>query len=448
MESKLNDSSSIGRKKSPHAAPSACRTPRGRFLPWGRPGGKRNGQRLALAIILALGLALGIAIMRMGDSPAQQAHSRGGHAPEASHADGAADGHDHDHEDDETGHGSRHVDMSEAQIQAAGLTLERAGPASIRNAMRLPGEIRFNEDWTAHVVPRLAGVVESVPAGLGQTVRKGDVLAVLASTGLSDLRSEWQAAQKRLALARTTYARERQLWQEKISAEQDYLQARLALREAEIAAANAQDKLAAIGAPPQSPEGLNRYEVRAPFDGVIVEKHVANGEAVREDSGIFTISDLSSVWAEIKVPASALGIVKVGETAVVQAVAFDSRARGKVGFVGALVGQETRTAQAWVVLPNPDMAWRPGLFVNVDVLADAAQATVAVRADAVQEVDGVPAVFVRTPEGFAMKPVTLGRRDAQRVEITDGLAAGEIYVAEGGFVLKSELGKGSAEHSH
>ncbi len=422
---------------------------------------RKNRQRLAIAAILAIGLALGIAIMRMGGNPAQQTDAHDGHAHEAGHAEGKPDDHDHDHDrdHDEAGaaeasakdaavHGPQHVELGEAQIQAAGLTLERAGPASLRSAVRLPGEIRFNEDWTAHVVPRLAGVVESVPVGLGQAVKKGEVLAVLASTGLSDLRSEWQAAQKRLALARTTFARERQLWQEKISAEQDYLQARLALREAEIAAANAQNKLAAIGAAPQSPEGLNRYEIRAPFDGVVVEKHIAIGEAVREDSSIFTISDLSSVWAEITVPASALGIVRVGEKAVVQAVAFDSRAEGKVSFVGALVGQDTRTAQAWVVLPNPDGAWRPGLFVNVDLLAGEAEAAVAVRADAVQEVDGRPVVFVRTQEGFAAQPVALGRRDAQWVEITEGLAAGDDYVAEGGFVLKSELGKGSAEHSH
>lgn len=89
------------------------------------------------------------------------------------------------------------------------------------------------------MVPRLAGVVESVSANLGQVVQKGQVLAAIASPTASEQRSELQTAQKRLALAKTTYEREKKLWEQKVSAEQDYLQARQALNEAEVAVANA-----------------------------------------------------------------------------------------------------------------------------------------------------------------------------------------------------------------
>ena len=99
----------------------------------------------------------------------------------------------------------------------------------------------------------------------------------------------------------------------KISAEQDYLQAQQLLREAEIAAANAQQKLAAIGAGAGSSGGLNRFELRAPFDGVVVEKHLSVGEAVQDSTAVFTVSDLRSVWAEMKVAASDLPFVRVGE---------------------------------------------------------------------------------------------------------------------------------------
>lgn len=406
---------------------------------------QRRKQRLAILAILLVGLVLGALILRPGDgSVAQDA---------AGHEHDDHRGHEHDEVQGDAGaaaerQAQEHVTLSDAQIRAAGLVLAQAGPARIRERVRLAGEIRFNEDWTAHVVPRLAGIVESVPVGLGQAVKKGEVLAVLASAALSELRSEWLAAQKRLGLARTTYQREKQLWQEKISAEQDYLQARLDLREAEIAEANARHKLAAVGAEAQTGANLSRYEITAPFDGLVVEKHIAKGEAVREDSSIFTISDLSTVWAEIIVPASALGTVRVGAAATVQAVAFDARAEGKVSFVGALLGQETRTAKAWVVLPNPDMAWRPGLFVNVDLWGAETHADVAVAPAAIQEVDGGPVVFVREPEGFVVQPVTLGRRDTDAVQVLQGLAPGVQYAAEGSFVLKSELGKGTAEHSH
>ncbi|WP_255969676.1 efflux RND transporter periplasmic adaptor subunit, partial [Klebsiella pneumoniae] len=108
--------------------------------------------------------------------------------------------------------------------------LSKAGPAEIGSSVSLPGELRFDEDRTAHVVPRVAGVVESVSVNLGDQVKKGQLLAVIASQQLSEQRSELAAAEQRLRLARILFERERTLWQERISAEQDYLQAQQSLR--------------------------------------------------------------------------------------------------------------------------------------------------------------------------------------------------------------------------
>ena len=423
-------------------------------------------QAVAIAAIVISGIAAGAWILGTGpatpvsETAEPAAHAEGeGHDDKEHHGSRAGDGHA-----DAGGHGDaeHHVGKTEtegeahdetivltdAQIQSAGIGIDKATPARIRTSSQLPGEIRFNEDRTAHVVPRLTGVVESVPANLGQPVKRGQVLAVIASTGLSELRSELLAAQRRLALARSTYTREKQLWQEKISAEQDYLAAQQTLREAEIAVANAQQKLVALGASATGTGSLNRYEIRAPFDGIVVEKHIALGEAVKEDASIFTLSDLSSVWAEIVVPAKDLNVVRVGEKVVVRATAFDSTAEGQISYVGALLGQDTRTAKARVTLPNPKMAWRPGLFVNVDVVSGETEVPVSVLADAVQTVEDKPVVFVRVKDGFTAQPVKLGRADGKRVEVIDGLAAGTAYAASGSFVLKAELGKGSAEHSH
>lgn len=340
------------------------------------------------------------------------------------------------------------IALSDTQIKAAGVTIQTAGPARIKSSLQLPGEIRFNEDRTAHVVPRLPGVVESVSANLGQQVKKGQVLAVIASTQLSEQRSELLTAQKRLALAKTTYEREKKLWQEKISAEQDYLQAQQALHEAEIAAQNARQKLAALGATPQASGALNRFELRAPFDGMVVEKHIALGESIKEDTQIFTISDLSTVWAEIIVPAKELNTVRVGEKAAVKATSFESSATGTVSYVGALLGEQTRTAKARVTLANPQMAWRPGLFVNVALISNEVDVPVAVASDAVQSVNDKPKVFIKVPGGFMPQPVTTGRTDGKLIEIVKGLKPNTPYAATNSFVIKADLGKGSAEHSH
>lgn len=416
-------------------------------------------QFFSIAAILAIGALLGVLILNTGDSPSGSAKEN---TQSAQHADAG-----HNRDEAEGKHGRAKVEeqhagrsgerqaekpgkiaLTDAQVQAAGITVDTAGAAKISTVLTLPGEIRYNEDRTAHVVPRLGGVVESVRANLGQSVKKGQVLATIASTGLSEQRSELLTAQKRLSLARTTHERERKLWEDKISAEQDYLQARQAMQEAEIAVQNARQKLEALGASASSAGGLNSYEVRAPFDGMMMEKHLSLGESVKEDASIFTISDLSTVWAEFAVPATALNAVRVGEEVTVSATAFNAKATGTIAYVGALLGEQTRTAKARVVLANPEMAWRPGLFVNVDIVSGQTEAPVAISTDAVQIIDGKPTVFLSVAGGFVAREVTLGRSDGKVVEVTRGLQAGAPYASANSFTLRSELGKASAEHTH
>ena len=340
------------------------------------------------------------------------------------------------------------IELDDAQIRTAGVVLATVQGARISSAFQLAGEVRFNEDRTAHVVPRLDGVVEIVAVDLGQQVKKGQILAVIASARLSEMRSELLGARKRQSLAQLTYEREKNLWQDKISAEQDYLQAQQNLREAEIATQNARQKIAAIGASASGSGALSRFELRAPFDGAIVEKHITLGESVKEDANVFTVADLSTVWAEIIVPARDLGMVRVGTKATVKATSMDSQASGTVSYVGSLLGEQTRTAKARVTLANPNLSWRPGLFVNVDLTSDERNVAVAVLSDAIQTIEGKPAVFVRIDGGFFAQPVELGRSDGKYTEIVKGLRAGAVYAASGSFVLKAEQGKDSAEHAH
>ena len=383
-------------------------------------------QKIAIAAIVVAGVILALLIVFVKPSgEAAGAAPVAAHVEQAQHAGG--------------------VKLSDAQIRTSAITILKAAPATIHTAITLPGEIRFNADRTAQVVPLLGGTVRAVQADIGQQVRRGQVLALIASTELSDQRSAALTAQRRLALARTTYAREQQLWEEKISAEQDYLQARQAMQEAQIDVNNAQQKLAALGAGGAAPDGLNSYALRAPFDGVVVEKHIALGQSVKGDSVLFMVSDLATVWAEVAVPAGDLEQVRVGENVRVKAGGKGAGVSGKVAYVGSLLGSQTRTAVARIVLANPGAAWRPGMFVDVAVEVASGQRAVpvAVAASAIQTIDDKPAVFVRVADGFAARAVTLGRADGEQVEVLTGLAAGDAYAAANSFVIKAELGKAS-----
>ncbi|NVL47648.1 efflux RND transporter periplasmic adaptor subunit, partial [Pseudomonas syringae pv. actinidiae] len=192
----------------------------------------------------------------------------------------------------------------------------------------------------------------------------------------------------------------------------------------------------------------NRYELIAPFDSMVVEKHLGIGEMVNEASNAFTLSDLSRVWATFGVAPRDLDKVLVGRPVIVSAPDLNAQVEGKIGYVGSLLGEQTSAAAVRVTLANPQGAWRPGLFVSVEVAAEQSSVAVSVPDSAIQSIEEKPSVFVRNAEGFQLTPVTLGRRDGGHVEIVKGLAAGTQVAAAGSFILKSELGKGSAEHAH
>lgn len=339
------------------------------------------------------------------------------------------------------------ITMSELQAKQNGIDIHTSGPARIKSVLKLIGEIALNADRSVQVSPRLAGVVESVHANAGDSVRKGQLLAVLSSQDLAAERGELRAAQQRVALARQVFQREEKLWKEKISAEQDYQQARAAMNEAEIAVQAARQKLAAIGATGDARQ-MARHEIRAPIDGVVTDKSITVGAAVAADAAVFFVADLSTVWAEVTISERDLDTIKIGQAATVMANSTEVRATGRVSYVSSVVGAQTRAARARVILPNPDGAWRPGSPVRVEVVAAEVTVPVAVLEEAVQTIRDEPAVFGRYGDQFEARPIRTGRSDGQYVEVLDGLGAGVRYAAKNSFLIKADIGKSGASHDH
>jgi len=392
-------------------------------------------QTRVIAIMLAIAIALAaIVLVRDRAQPLGEEHGEQEHAHSDEH------GEEEGHQDDGVIH------FTEQQVNVAGITLASAAPARLDTFIRMPGQIALNEDRTAHVTPRAAGAVREVHATLGQQVRRDQVLASVASADVAAQRGALAAAERRLAYARQVHAAERTLWEEKISARQDLLKAEQELREAEILANSSRQQLQALGAIDAGSSNL--LKIRAPFDGVIVEKHITLGEVVGADTRVFTLTDLSTVWADVVVPARDLDLVRVGTGAVIRSIASDTTAPGKVSFVSALVGEESRSAKARVVLDNPGAAWRPGLAVNVDIVTGSNDVPVTVVREAIQTVDGRQVVYKRVKEGFVAQPVATGRSDGKLVEITAGLRAGESYAGAGSFAVKAEQGKSEGGHEH
>jgi len=307
------------------------------------------------------------------------------------------------------GHGDEEaIRLTEAQRKEFGIELATAGPGPLKAQIELPGEIVPNADRVAHVVPRVPGVVREVRKVLGDHVRKGEILLVLDSKELADNKAAFLSAREKLDLAQSNFDREEDLWKKKISPTQDYLQAKQALSEARIELRSAEQKLHALGYSddylaqlPSLPDvSYIRYEVIAPFDGVVIEKHVALGEAQKEDAESFRIADLSSVWVILGVYQKDIPAVRVGQPVVVSAGHGIPDMTGEISYIGPLVGEQTRTATARVVLPNRGGQLRPGLFVTGRVTLSAVQVPILIPKTALQTIDEKTVVFVEDEDGF------------------------------------------------
>ena len=348
------------------------------------------------------------------------------------------------------------VELSPEAIQSAGIVVETAGSVQMKTVLELPGEIGLNIDRVVHVVPRLSGVITAVYKNLGDTVKHGEVIAVLESRELAELKSAYIAFLKRLELARSTFDRKERLWREKISSEKDYLASRQALAEEEINLQVTTQKLLALGLsqtdlnsiPEMTGRGLTRYELKAQFEGTVIKKDIAVGEAIKEDADIFAIADLCTVWVEVTIYAKDLNVVKVGQNVTVRSKVLGLEADGVLEYLGPLVGEQTRTARGRVVVQNLEGQWRPGLFATVEVVHEEVSVSVAVPVDAIQTYRDWSVVFVQYGNLFEVRPLELGRKDGRWVEVLHGLLPGERYVARNSFILKAELGKAGATHEH
>jgi membrane fusion protein, heavy metal efflux system len=194
-------------------------------------------------------------------------------------------------------------------------------------------------------------------------------------------------------------------------------------------------------------ENLSLFELKAAFDGVVIDRHVVPGEAVSRENPAFIVADLSTVWVDVHVYQSALAELRLDQSVRVIGPGSGLEAEGRVSYIAPVVDQATRTASARVVLPNDSGAWRPGLFVTVTALNPIA-APVVVATEAIHRLEGATVMFVVAGDTFAPRPVTVGRTGRSRAAITAGLAPGERYADAGSFLVKAELAKGEGGHDH
>ena len=202
----------------------------------------------------------------------------------------------------------------------------------------------------------------------------------------------------------------------------------------------------------ESNESLKTYDVTSEVAGTVIQKDVTLGELVKDDKTIFTVANLETVWIDLSIFRRDFGALAVGSPVEFHTgeghVSGQQHIHATVNYISPFGSEGSQTMLARCVVPNKEGVLRPGLYVDGEVVTGQVDAAVTVKNGALQEFEGKTVVFVAEGATFEPRAVRLGVRDIERSEITEGLKAGESYVAENSFVIKAELGKSEAEHEH
>jgi len=198
----------------------------------------------------------------------------------------------------------------------------------------------------------------------------------------------------------------------------------------------------------ESVETLRPFEMKAPLDGVIVSYDITPGQTVAAGTSLFTVADLSTVWADLRIYQKNLGQIQKGQRVRISGGHNLPTYRGTIDYVAPTVDEHTRTGLARVVVANENRVWKPGMFIQGAVAVEQHPVKLMVPRSAVLTMEDFPVVFVQTAEGFEPRPIEIGHSDSEYMEVVRGLETGETYVSKNPISIKAEMGKGAFGGHH
>jgi cobalt-zinc-cadmium efflux system membrane fusion protein len=353
----------------------------------------------------------------------------------------------------------------QASTNALARTVE-AAKGTVERVLNVTGEVRLNENMAAHISPRIAGVIRAVNVDIGAQVRKKDILFQIESVELGQALTDYAKSRAMVELSRKNFDREKVLHERGIGSEREMIEARMVFEQhrTELKASEHklhvlglnQDEIASVDLNSHS-SATSTLPVRAPVDGTVIEKHAVVGELVEPGRDVMLVADLGTVWVWADIYAHdlgpLLGKMNEGKTLVEVFVdAFPERTfQGQVDYVGATMDEQTRTVKVRATMKNEERLLRPGMFCRASIMLSTDEEVLAIPKGAVLSDEGVDFVFKHMKDDYYVRrPVKKGRESLETVEILEGLEPGETIVADGVFLLKSDvlrekLGAGCAD---
>ena len=292
----------------------------------------------------------------------------------------------------------------------------------------IQGDVNTKENML--IQPEMPGSLVELNVKAGQRVNKGQVLARTDDSGLSQ---QVASLENQYAFAKTTFERQKNLWNQKIGSEMQYLQAQTQM-------ISAQRGVAQIKAQ------LSKTIIKAPFSGVIDEVFVEKGQVVAPSAqGLMRIVNLSNMYVSTSIPETYIGKLKIGTQVDVFLTSLGKTYKGKVRQIGSFLNPSNRSFGIEVSVPNPDNLLRPNQVAKLKIVDYVSQNSVVIPSNIIQEdSEGNKFVFIATQingkTGIAKKAIVkLGKSSGNVTEIIDGLAAEDVVVTEGANAISEGM---------
>jgi len=334
------------------------------------------------------------------------------------------------------------VEMDAARAQAAGIVTEAVSPGGLASEIIAQGFVVTASEGEAVLTARADGAVVGITKHLGDSVRQGETIAYIESREAATLVADRSAAEARVAAARSAYAREKRLFDARVTARQDLEAAQAALAEAEAELRRAQS---AARATKLTGDGRT-LAIVSPITGRLTKADARLGAYVLAGTDLFHISDPNRLQVNASVLPADARRVRVGDTAIIELADGETRLATVHSITPALDAQSKTATLVLTPQGAAQLTAGQGVRVRVRPGGQPSDGRMTLPEEAVQTVEGKNMVFVRGPKGFQATEVVVGERSGGRIEIISGIPAGSTVATKGAFLLKAELGKGEAEH--
>jgi membrane fusion protein (multidrug efflux system) len=300
------------------------------------------------------------------------------------------------------------------------VTAVKLKDTTFNHYLEIQGSINTNENVL--VQPEFPGNLVELNVKAGQKVSKGQVLGRTDDGGMSQ---QLASAENQYALAKTTFERQKNLWNQKIGSEIQYLQAQAQMISAQKGVAQIKAQIA-------------KTVIRAPFSGTIDEVFVEKGEVVAASpQGLMRIVNLGNMYVSTSIPETYIGKLKIGTEVDVYLTSLNKSYKGKVRQIGNFINPNNRSFGIEVSVPNPDNLLRPNQVAKLKVIDYVSKNAVVVPTNVIQQ-DGKKNDFVYTvanstgKTGVAKKVIVKTGQSSDNVtEILSGLDSDAIIVTEG-----------------